>query len=78
MLPQAVIDSFAKLDVATNEVADEMAKIRAEVKVGMSQESVDAVVGHSTALETRLRGLSKNPDAPVPQEPTPQFSRGRR
>lgn len=66
-LTQAEQAGFAKLDKATDEIAAELVKVRADAAANHPDETdVLALLDHSIA---RLNGLAADPNNPVPVAP---------
>jgi outer membrane biosynthesis protein TonB len=67
---QQLNDLAAKFDTATNEVAKDLADLRAQITGGISAEDAAPLVAKLAATEARLTALGADPENPVPQ-PTP-------
>jgi hypothetical protein len=61
-----LLHALEDIDAATNDVAQEVDDLRSAVSVGMSAEDVEAVHARMHAQAEKLRGIAKDPEAPVP------------
>ena len=56
----------AALNTATNEIAADLARLRAQAAGGLTPEEADAFQAELSALETRLTAMGVDPEDPVP------------
>jgi CII-binding regulator of phage lambda lysogenization HflD len=64
-----ITDLIAKMNEATNEVASDLAALRAEIVNllgGISAEGADEVIAQLESIEARLKALGEDPTDPVP------------
>lgn len=54
------------IDAATNEIAADLERLRANITDGMTAEQTKAVQDQLVALQTRLEALGVDPENPVP------------
>ena len=63
---------IAKMNEATNEVASDLAALRAEIVSllgGISAEGADEVIAQLESIEARLKALGEDPIDPIPDSP---------
>lgn len=63
---------LAKIDAATNAVAERIAQLKAQIKNSLTDAEVADIQSQLTAAEARLRAVAADPDNPVPPAPTPE------
>jgi predicted transcriptional regulator len=59
-------DLLDQMDQATTEVATELQKLMDELSGGVSATDAEAIKGRMVPLVTRLQGMGKDPNNPVP------------
>lgn len=68
-IPKPISDAISAINDDTNQLATVVINLRSQVKVGMTQEDVDAVQAQLTDIGTHLRGIAADPDNPVSPAP---------
>jgi len=75
-ISQALQDAMAKIDQATNTVAQRITDLSGQISTGMSQADVDAVVSQLNGEADKLNTIAADPNNPVPPSVTTDTSGG--
>lgn len=74
-IPTDLAAVLATIDQDTTNLATVVADLRSKISTSMTQADVDAVQSTMSAVATRLEGIAKDPNAPVPAAPMPTFKK---
>lgn len=73
--PQALTDALTLIDTDTTALAAVVTALRATISTSMTQADVDAVQATLGSVATRLEGIARDPNQPVPAGPLPKFKK---